>query len=395
MPENEITRLEGVVQPYDWGSRRFLAALRGEPPSERPEAELWLGAHERGEARVVLASGQSHPLRAWIARDPEGVLGARVVARHGPRLPFLLKLLAVERALSLQVHPDPEQARAGFEHEERAGLPAAQRLYADAAAKPELVLAHTRFEALCGFRPLGEIRAGFAKLGLEDLAPAAEADAESWLRGFVAYWLGALPRDRLAAAVERSAAAASGDPALAWVERLAEQHPGDPGVLAPLLLRHMVLEPGEALFLEAGELHCYLAGAAAEIMASSDNVLRAGLTTKTVAVGELLRVGRFAPRPPHAVRAEDRSPGVHVYATPAAEFELARIEVGASGVAIEARSGVEILLCHAGRVRVAPAGGGSAVTLRSGQSCLVPASLAAYRLEGESRLYRAAVPENR
>ncbi len=168
---------------------------------------------------------------------------------------------------------------------------------------------------------------------------------------------------------------------------LAAHYPRDPGVIAPLLLHRVELAPGEALFLEAGELHCYLGGVAAEIMAASDNVLRAGLTGKPLAVDELLRVGRFAPRRPDVLRASESAPGVRTWCAPAPHFELGAIEVGPAGVAVSARDGVELLLCHDGEVRVV---GGP--TLRRGESCLVPAAAGPYRLEGAGRLYRAGVP---
>ncbi|MCU0669082.1 MAG: mannose-6-phosphate isomerase, class I, partial [Myxococcota bacterium] len=187
----QIAPLEGVIQSYDWGSHRFLAELRGEtPPSARPEAELWLGAHPRGAARVATGAGGAAPLDAWIARDPLAALGPDVAARFDARLPFLLKILAVERALSLQAHPDAAQARAGFEREALAGVAAAARLYSDASAKPELIVAWTPFRALCGVRAPDAVRALFTRAGLGDLAPAPGADGARWLRDFLARWLG-------------------------------------------------------------------------------------------------------------------------------------------------------------------------------------------------------------
>jgi mannose-6-phosphate isomerase len=384
-----IARLEPAIQHYDWGSRRVLAELRGEcVPSERPEAELWFGAHPRGEARVVSGASDTQGLAAWIDADPAGVLGAAIAARHGARLPFLLKLLAVERALSLQAHPDAAQARAGFEREERARVPAAERLYADRNAKPELVVALSPFRALCGFRPLDEIRARFAGAGIAELAPPADAEPEKWLRGFLAEWLAG---DASSDPLVRAVAAARRNASLAWVARLADQHPGDPGAIAPLLLNEVELAPGEGLFLEAGELHCYLEGAAVEIMGASDNVLRAGLTTKPRAVAELMRIGRFAPRAVPRVATRATAPGVRVYETPAAEFELARIDVGRGGSALDAGGAVALLLCCAGGVRVAATdAGGAAVVLRRGQGCVVPADVGAVRLDGAGVLYRAA-----
>ena len=392
-----ILRLEPAIQHYDWGSHTILAELLGRPGhGVLPEAELWLGAHPNGSALVVSEDGRRTPLGEWVERDPRGVLGDAVFARFGARLPFLLKVLAVERALSLQAHPDDEQARDGYHREVRDSVERDARLYVDERAKPELVLAHTRFRALCGFRPLGEIRAGLTRMGLGDIAPSTGVAETDWLRAFFARWfapdaIGS--RDaRLDRALDAATHASADDEAAAWMLRLAEQHPGDPGILAPLLLNGIELAPGEAIFLEAGELHCYLEGTAAEIMASSDNVLRAGLTTKARASDELLRIGRFESRRPQVLRGAQRATGVRVYATPAIEFELGDLDVGADGVAIAGERGVEVLLCHQGSVRLAPVEGGGALALASGESCLVPAAVGAYRIVGAGRLYRAAVP---
>ncbi len=392
-----ILRLEAAIKSYDWGSRTILAALQGKSgPSTEPEAELWLGAHPNGSALVVMPDGTRVPLADVVQRDPRGVLGDAVFARFGARFPFLLKVLAVERALSLQAHPDAEQAHLGFHRERGESVASDARLYADERAKPELLLAHTRFRALCGFRPLDEIRGGFERMGLGDIAPSVGAVEGEWLRAFFARWFAAdaisLRDERLARALDFAARTNEPDGAAASMLRLAAQHPGDPGILAPLLLNPIELAPGEAIFLEAGELHCYLEGAAAEIMSSSDNVLRAGLTTKQRAGDEVLRIGRFASRRPQVLRGALRARGVSVYATPASEFELSLLEVGAAEIVMTGERSVEVLLCFEGAVQLAPLAGGDALTLASGESGLVPAAVGDYRIVGKGRLYHASVP---
>lgn len=385
---HEIVRLEGAIQPYDWGSRTAIAELLGAPPSDAPQAELWLGAHAKGEATVVTARGERVPLAVWIARDADAALGAGVATRFGGRLPFLLKVLAVERALSLQAHPDAAQARAGFD----AGTHAdGEPLYVDADAKPEMVVAHTRFRALCGFRPLAEIGAALEAVGLLDGDPIADAAS---LRAWLARWLDPRRDAARAARLDRALAIARGsDPAHALMRRLADEHPGDPGAVAPLLLHAVDLAPGEGLFLGPGELHCYLDGTAIEIMGASDNVLRAGLTTKTRAVAELVRIGCFEPRAPERLRAAPIAAGVAAWSAPVDCFELSAVAVD-DAVSIDARVGVELLLCHEGAVQVA-AEGGSALALARGQSCVVPAAAGPYRVRGGGRLYRAGVPAAR
>jgi mannose-6-phosphate isomerase len=374
-----ILPLRGAIKHYAWGSRTALADWLGRPgPSPEPEAELWLGAHPSGPAEVEIG-GRWEPLDRWLARD------------QSP-LPFLLKLLAVERPLSLQVHPDAEQARAGFERERE--RPAGERRYSDPFAKPELVCALTPFTALCGFRPADEVAARLAALGAAEIFPAA-GDEASRLAGFLGGWLGA-SREARRSVLGRLRAAARGaaprDPASAWLLRLDAEYPDDPGVLAPLFLHLVELAPGEALFLPPGELHCYLAGVAVELMGSSDNVLRGGLTPKPVYVDELLRVARFAARRPPLLRPLERRPGASAYPTPADEFELSLLEPNPDRPVTVARPrGLEVLWCASGSVRVVA--GDSIVVRERGQSCLVREAAQGYRVEGAGRVYRAAAPE--
>jgi mannose-6-phosphate isomerase len=387
-----IHPLRNEVKHYAWGSRTALASLRGRAvPSPEPEAELWLGAHAGGPSRVVCEGGEV-PLADFIAAAPETVLGAEVLRRFGPRLPFLLKLLAAAQPLSIQAHPSPEQAREGFARENAAGIPldAPQRSYRDDQPKPELICALTPFQALIRFRPAQEIATRLAPLGAPELAPLLR---EPELRALFAGWMRLAPDAHarvLARACERARRAPE-DAELAWVARLAEAYPGDPGALAPLFLNRVTLQPGEALFLPAGELHAYLEGLGVEIMASSDNVLRGGLTPKHVDLPELLRVLRFDGGPARPCRPQPGAPGEWRYVTPAPEFELSRIEL-ADGRPFEvrARRGVEILLCTQGAGEVA-GDGGAPLPLRSGDGVLVPAALPGYRVSGRLVLQRAGV----
>jgi mannose-6-phosphate isomerase len=383
-----------VVRHYDWGSRTAIAGLLGRPaPSERPEAELWLGAHPSGPAEAYV-EGRWERLDHLLERASEPLLGSSPLAGFERRLPFLLKLLAVERPLSLQAHPDPVQARAGFLREQERGE-AGLRLYADPHAKPELVCALTPFLAMCGLRPAAEVRERLAPCGLATLLPG-DPDDPCALREFLRAWLAAEPAARrgpLQRALRHAERTAATDPDSATILALAAEHPEDPGVLAPWFLHRIELAPGEAIFLPPGELHCYLAGTAVEIMASSDNVVRAGLTGKTVDVAELLRIVRTASRRPPVLRPEPRRPGEGVWTTPAEEFELSLLTPAEGApVALPVRSGIEILWCAEGTVRVESAAH-AGVELARGESCLVPAATGAYRVSGVGRSFRAALPE--
>lgn len=346
---------------YAWGSRTAIAELQGREPSAEPEAELWLGAHPKAPSR--LEDGTN--LRDFLAQHP-GALGAK-----DKELPFLLKVLAAEVPLSLQAHPSLEQARHGYMMEEALGVPidAVDRNYRDPNPKPELVCALTRFEALSGFRDRDD---GLAVLRAFDVA--IDADTTDWpafLARTVRSWLQAPPTDafdRLRAALPTARARYPRE--AHWTAQLLEQYPGDAGVLVALLLRHRTLEPGEALALEAGNLHAYLHGTAIEIMASSDNVLRGGLTPKHVDVDELLRVLRFdlpAPAPllPHAI-----APGLCSYPTPFEQFELTRYQ-GPAPTTLALHAGTIVLVTR-GALRARSAAG--ELTLARGDAAFVAAT---------------------
>ena len=395
--------LENTIQPYAWGSRTAIAELRGEPvPSPGPQAELWMGAHPLAPSRI-LRGGVRSSLAEVLARAPEAELGPRALAEHGAQLPFLLKVLAAEQPLSLQAHPDERQAREGFDREEAAGIArdAPNRNYRDPWPKPELLCALSTFEALCGFRPAAEVVAILDALGTPALAAVRErlvgcSGAEGLRAAFTD--LVTLPRpergplvDAVVAAAARAAPGPFAD-AFAWTGRLAALYPGDPGVVVALLLRPVHLAPGEALFLPAGNMHAYLHGVGIEIMASSDNVLRGGLTPKHVDVPELLRVLRFDEAPIPVVRPRQGRRGERIYETPARRFELSRIEPPPGGFET-AVWGPEILLCTEGEI--AGVNDGGRLALRRGSAAFVPASTGRYRLEGSGVAFRAAVPRPR
>lgn len=296
-----VARMFGGVQGYAWGSHTMMSRLRGLPPSVNKEAELWLGTHPLLPSR--LEGGE--PL-------PES-------------LPFLFKILTAEEPLSIQTHPSKAQAEAGFAREEALGMSRtdAKRNYKDDNHKPELICALTDFHALCGFRAPVEAEAMLllvADSAMRDLLQPFS------LRRALQQLLQA-DRAVVARSVAHAVAAKTNDnPAFDWMRRLAKAYPSDPGVLVSLLLNYVKLAPGEALYLPAGNLHAYLHGAGVEVMATSDNVLRGGLTPKHVDVEELLKVTQVAPLAPPLLRVQ---PGeVTVYRTPFAEFELQRLAPG-------------------------------------------------------------------
>ncbi len=332
---HEVLVLDNRIQNYAWGSRTIISELLGRAtPSPQPEAELWIGAHPKAPSAIVDPPGLG-TLDQAIEADPVGLLGSSACERFGNQLPFLFKVLAAAQPLSIQAHPSHEQARRGWDRENAEGIEidAPHRNYRDPNHKPELVCALSPFVALKGFRPLDEIVRSLEPVARPELGHGlgrlAREKSPAALRALFARLL-TLDTDERSAILERAATEAArraSDPAWCWVGRLLDLHPGDAGVLAPLYLHLVVLAPGEALFLPAAELHAYLEGAALEIMANSDNVLRGGLTPKHVDVPELLATLAFEPRTPELLHAVEVAPGERVYHTPAREFELAQIEV--------------------------------------------------------------------
>jgi mannose-6-phosphate isomerase len=392
--------LENPIQNYAWGSRTAIAHLLGRPaPSALPEAELWIGAHPKAPSRVVAPAGLGTLDRA-IQDDPVGILGPEVCDRFGNELPFLLKVLAAAEPLSVQAHPDHEQARRGWARENAEGVPidAPRRNYRDPNHKPELVSALTPFTALEGFRPLDEIARNLEPVARPEIAPElgrlAREQTPLALRALFARLM-TLDAEEQGPVLKRATGEAvrrrKADRAWEWVARLMMHYPADVSVLCPLYLNVVTLGPGDALFLPAGELHAYLEGTAIEIMANSDNVLRAGLTPKHVDVPELLATLAFEGRPPKVLKPVESGPGERVYRTPAREFELGFLEVDADRpYSPSPGRGVEILLGLAGETRVLA--GGEDTPLGTGRSVLVPASLPSYAIEGDGRVCRARVP---
>lgn len=329
-----MDRLDNTVRPYAWGSPTAIPHLLGVEPTGEPQAEMWMGAHPGAPSRTARGT-----LAEVIDADPERELGKETVARFGPRLPFLLKILAAGAPLSLQVHPDLEQAREGYDDEERRGVPidAPHRNYKDANHKPELICALTEFDGLCGFREPAHAAELLAALGVDSLKPYVDLlgahPEEAALREVLTAILSADRADMARTVAEATAACARLGGDHAPYADLAHHFPGDPGVIAAMLLNHVRLQPGEALFLGAGVPHAYLDGLGVEIMANSDNVLRCGLTPKHVDVPELLRVVRFEAGDPGVLRPEAAPDGEEVYETPIDEFRLSRYVLAAGGAA--------------------------------------------------------------
>jgi mannose-6-phosphate isomerase len=352
-----MERLAGVVQPYAWGSPTVIPELLGVEPTGQPQAELWFGAHP-----LAPSTAAGEPLDKIVDRDPETVVGAASVAAFGPRLPFLIKIIAAERPLSLQAHPTRQQAEEGWAREEATGVPrdAPHRTYRDGWPKPEVLCALRDTEALCGFRDPDRTYALFRQLGVSSVlslvAPLGDQSMPAMERlGLVFGRLLRLERAErplVDGVLSAAAALVDDDPEVQAFARTATEigsfYPSDPGVLAALLMNRITLRPNEALYLPAGNLHAYLSGGGVEIMANSDNVVRGGLTAKHIDVAELLRVVDFTPGFGGLVEPRQEAPGVWRYPVPAPEFAFWRLELGEDTVPVPATGGGRILLVTEG-----------------------------------------------
>ncbi|WP_154674445.1 mannose-6-phosphate isomerase, class I [Nakamurella lactea] len=391
------------VRAYAWGSRTAIAELLGEPvPSVHPQAELWIGAHP-GDPSVIDSDNGPISLVEHISADSATALGG-VAAEFGDRLPFLLKVLAAAEPLSLQAHPSATQAKSGFAQEEAAGVEinSPMRNYKDASHKPELICALTEFHALCGFRdPATSVRL------LQELASpefdryltllAGQPD-EQGTRALFSSIITMPPAalmpvldSVLAACVERVRAGSEYSVEYRTALELGERYPGDPGVLASLLMNRVTLQPGQALYLGAGNLHAYLSGTGIEIMANSDNVLRGGLTPKHVDVPELMRVLDFAVGDVPVIDPVPAGPGRWCYPTPAAEFELCRLEPTTAGpdAAIPLdHPGPRVLLVVQGTATLTDPGGDTLQVPR-GRSAWIGAAESGVSVSGECLAFLA------
>ncbi|MDR1823987.1 MAG: mannose-6-phosphate isomerase, class I [Bifidobacteriaceae bacterium] len=353
-----MLRVDYVMRPYAWGSLTDIPNLLGIPETGGPVAEIWLGAHRTGSAKVGRGEeDQGVSLRDVIGRNPRDMLGDP----EQTELPFLLKVLGVAHPLSLQVHPKAEQARAGFAREEAAGIPldASNRTYKDPYPKPEMVYALTTFEALAGFKRPEAIRAALAPIAPQstlaaNLLAALEGTGRGGLKAAVAMALtgpeagpGAIVE--LVQACRRMMSQTSDDPAAYTLPvALAKRYPEDRGIAVAIMMNHVSLAPGEALFIGPGTPHAYLRGLAMELMGASDNVLRAGFTPKYVDPARVLTTVDFdaqGPVRPGVVR----DGAARIVRPPADVFELADIRM-TGGTYQSAATGPRMALVLEGQI---------------------------------------------
>ncbi|MGF1726841.1 mannose-6-phosphate isomerase, class I [Photobacterium nomapromontoriensis] len=387
-------RMHNVIQDYAWGSTTSMAELFGiENPEAKPQAEIWMGAHQNGCSQIDV-NGQPTLLSSFIAADMPTIIGADTAKQYG-ELPYLFKVLAADKALSIQVHPSKAQAEAGFAKEEAQGIPrtAGNRNYKDPNHKPELVYALTPYQAMNGFREFVDIVAYFRALGIDGLTMLVDALADNQNEAGLAAFFEAMlslegeAKESSVSQLLAYAAANTSDPLFALILELAEQYPGDIGLFGPLMLNTLTLQPGEAMFLDACTPHAYIKGTGLEIMANSDNVLRAGLTPKYMDVPELVACTRCVPMPLDTLLlAPQVDNGVEYYPVPVPDFKFSVYQQPQALVLCT--DSAEILLAVDAPLMVAHADGESLMVAK-GESVFIPANTGEYNVTSSGKFARA------
>lgn len=376
-----LTKLTNQALPYAWGSRHLISEHFGLEATGEPMAEIWFGTHA-GSATLT-ESGE--PLAAVIGEA---------------KLPFLLKILAAGKPLSIQAHPNAEQARLGFALENQAGIPldAAHRNYKDALAKPELIVALSQtFEALAGFKTPTDIAQMF-----EAIAAATQSDSlTELLREFAAevlapgglekIFLASLTDDRLSVGVLDAfvSAALQVDQIAALVALLSEHNAGDRGIVTALLLNHIELQKGQAIFVPAGMPHAYLSGLGVEVMLASDNVLRGGLTPKHIDIDELQKVLIFEAQEPRLQTGNALAHGLAQFDLDLDEFAFYRISPSAANLLADANlPGEAIALCTSGEVAISTSLG-ERIVLAKGEAAYISGEPKTFSVAGAGEIFMA------
>ncbi|MBT3312507.1 MAG: mannose-6-phosphate isomerase, class I [Desulfobacterales bacterium] len=406
---SKIYLLKNTIQEYAWGSYTAINELLGKGPgdkTDKPQAELWMGAHPKAPS-LVKYKGKWVSLSEIIIENQQNILGDEVNSKFDGKLPYLFKVLAAAKPLSIQAHPSLSQAKEGFENENREGIPlnALSRNYKDDNHKPECICALTSFWALNGFRMIPEILSY-----MDIITPPSFNGVLDILRkepnssGLKIFFnsLMTMEKDKqkqiITGTVENVLKLSKKDPVYnpvyKWIVKLNNEYPGDIGVFAPVLLNLICLEPGQAMFLPSGELHAYLEGVGIELMANSDNVLRGGLTPKHVDLKELLKVLNFREREVEILLPVRKNNCESIYESRADEFVLSVVKVSEKNdCSVFQNRSVEIILCIEGNASVSNIhANGDAVMLEKGTSVLIPASIPEYEINGNATLYKASIP---
>ncbi|AGN84362.1 mannose-6-phosphate isomerase [Enterobacter sp. R4-368] len=386
-----MQKLINSVQNYAWGSKTALTDLYGiANPDNLPMAELWMGAHPKSSSKVQDASGQTRALREVIEQDKTRLLGSAVANRFG-ELPFLFKVLCADQPLSIQVHPNKKNSETGFAKENAAGIPldAAERNYKDPNHKPELVFALTPFLAMNAFREFSDIVSllqpvAGAHPAIAHFLQAPGAERLSELFAALLNMQGE-DKSRALAVLKSALGNHSGEP---WqtIRLISEFYPDDSGLFSPLLLNVVKLNPGEAMFLFAETPHAYLQGVALEVMANSDNVLRAGLTPKYIDIPELVANVKFTPKPANELLTQPTQHGAELdFPIPVDDFAFSLHDLSTSETQL-AQQSAAIVFCVEGEAVLSKAS--QQLVLKAGESAFIAANESPVGVSGTGRVAR-------
>jgi len=376
-----LVKITNQALDYSWGSKSLISDYFGFPGTGQPMAEIWFGTHDGSPTKVEGGEGSLYQL-------------------IGKRLPFLMKILAAEAPLSIQAHPNPEQAKLGFALEEQAGvlLSAANRNYKDDRAKPEMIVALSpSFEALVGFsdpRLITERLGELLELNPSEAARAVLNRWTQWLEdedGIRKVFLDTLRSAEVTEAfIAELVDLAEQSPSLVdLVSHLTTHHGFDRGIASALLLNHQVISRGQAIFVPAGMPHAYLSGLGVEVMLASDNVLRGGLTPKHIDVDELEKVLVFEDTPAELCQTKELAKGLEQFAIPTPEFTFYRADVSSTNILIDLNlPGDAIVLCVGGSIAISSSQEEREV-INLGEAVYLSADAKTFSLTGSGEAYLA------
>jgi mannose-6-phosphate isomerase len=397
-----IAIMHNTIQEYQWGSKSFISQLMGiTNGEEKPQAELWMGAHPKAPSKIFYG-GEEKSLCDLVKESPEQILGSSAASHFSGTFPFLLKIIAIDRPLSIQTHPNKAQAVRGFSRENKKNIPlnAFHRNYRDKNHKPELICALKPLFALKGFRKIEVILDLFSRIGkLPDELKISHLKDNPNQQGLKTFFhsllkMKAIQQKKITNEITAQAQMIeSSDPVFQWIIRLQQEYPYDVGILSPILMNLVELQPGEAIFIPTGDLHAYLEGAGIEVMANSDNVLRGGLTDKYIDIPELMRTLNFNPCDIEILRPFKTGKHELTYPLEIEEFRLSKITLKKGDFYLsKTKRNVEIMICLKGNGSIIDLETTDRIELSKGFSIIIPASVKRYELQGNMIIYKASVP---
>lgn len=389
-----IVYLQNQVLNYAWGNKHTLHNLYETPnPDNLPQAELWLGAHHKNSSKVQKGR-KLLSLTELIAKNPESALGESNALKYENKLPFLFKILVVEKPLSVQVHPNKEQASVSFARENllEIALEALNRNYVDDNGKPKMLYSLTPFWLMCGFRELDVIKTYLAILIPRFFMEQDLAHADYKKLFNVLMQLNGQQKALVLEKALQNASKLEDQNIAQWILKLSKEHSDDIGVLMPAILNLVQLQPGESLYLAPRTLHCYLNGVGLELMGNSDNVLRCALTHKHIDLNELGIVMSFESQPPVYLKPNVLSALETIFAPTCGSFMLSVINMPINGQIYHQKLAVpEILLCANGKFTVSRYGHKTGLSLKRGQSMFVSHDVGGYAIHGQGLIYKASL----